>query len=128
MPKPNMTDELAAALRLTVDHIGQTKVTRDTYSKNNRILAVGLARRALADYDRSNPTTTNDSHPPATSRPSLDDLLQIWSVSAPGTWENDEGPEGWFAVSNNDGIVAYFGSENDAFRYRLAEINRALNG
>lgn len=59
---------------------------------------------------------------------SLDDLLEVWSVLEPGMWENDTGPEGWFAVSNADGIVAYFGTETDAYRFRLAEINRALNG
>jgi hypothetical protein len=49
-------------------------------------------------------------------------------VFPPGTWENDEGPKNWYAVANDDGIIAYFGSESDAFRFRLAEINRALNG
>lgn len=58
----------------------------------------------------------------------LDDLLQVWSVHDPGMWENDDGPAGWWAVSNDDGIVAYFGREDAAFRFRLAEINRALNG
>ena len=61
-------------------------------------------------------------------KPTLDDLLQVWCVDAPGLWENDTGPKGWWAVSNDEGIVAYFGSEADAFRFRLAEINRALNG
>lgn len=59
---------------------------------------------------------------------SLDELLDVWSVLEPGTWENDEGPRGWYAVANDDGIVAYFGNEADAFRFRLAEINRVLNG
>ncbi len=58
----------------------------------------------------------------------LDDALETWSVHAPGMWENEEGPKGWYAVSGNNGIVAYFGSERDALRYRLAEINRWLNG
>ena len=44
-------------------------------------------------------------------------------------WENDvRGLENWWAVSNENGIIAYFGKEEDAFRFRLAEINRALNG
>jgi hypothetical protein len=59
---------------------------------------------------------------------SLDVLLETWDVYGPGVWENCEGPEGWWAVANEDGIVAYFGAESDAFRFRLAEINRALNG
>jgi hypothetical protein len=58
----------------------------------------------------------------------LDDLLEIWSVIDPAQWENDAGPEGWFAVSNSNGIIAYFGTEADAYRFRLAEINRVLNG
>lgn len=58
----------------------------------------------------------------------LDELLETWSVYGPGVWENDDGPHGWRAVANDDGIVAYFGTESDAFRFRLAEINRALNG
>lgn len=59
---------------------------------------------------------------------SLDDLLETWQVFEPGMWENDTGPKGWYAVANDDGIIAYFGNEADAFRFRLAEINRELNG
>jgi hypothetical protein len=59
---------------------------------------------------------------------SLDDLLEAWTVYEPGMWENADGPEGWWAVGNNEGIVAYFGAAKDAFRFRLAEINRILNG
>lgn len=61
----------------------------------------------------------------------MDDLeaaLDRWSVMAPGMWENDQGPRGWYAVCNDDGIVAYFATEKDAFRYRLWMINRDLNG
>jgi hypothetical protein len=59
---------------------------------------------------------------------SLDDLLDKWSVMAPGMWENDTGPKGWFAVVNDDdGIVAYFATERDALRWRLDMINRELN-
>lgn len=35
--------------------------------------------------------------------------------------------EGWCAVSNEEGIIAYFGNEVDAFRFRLDYINRKLN-
>jgi len=61
---------------------------------------------------------------------SLDELLEAWSVHAPGMWDNDQGPEGWYAVSSDEagGIVAYFADETSALRYRLAEINRTLNG
>ena len=58
----------------------------------------------------------------------LSELLETWSVLEPGQWENEEGPDGWYAVCNDDGIVAYFGVEEAAFRFRLAEINRELNG
>jgi hypothetical protein len=61
---------------------------------------------------------------------SLDDLLEEWSVLSPGMWDNDAYPalKDWWAVCNDDGIVAYFSQEQDAFRFRLAEINRILNG
>jgi hypothetical protein len=61
------------------------------------------------------------------AKKSLDDLLESWSVLIPGQWENAQGPKGWFAVCNDEGIVAYFGKEEDAFRFRLNEINRVLN-
>lgn len=35
---------------------------------------------------------------------------------------------GWYYVANEHGACAYFGSETDALRFRLAEINRRLNG
>ncbi len=61
----------------------------------------------------------------------LDEMLDRWTVH-----ECDEINEtlgisilpGWFAVSNHDGVIAYFGNESDAFRFRLSEINRELNG
>ncbi len=59
---------------------------------------------------------------------SLEQALEDWSVFPPGEWENDIGPPLWYAVANTEGIIAYFGNESDAFRFRLAEINRELNG
>lgn len=58
---------------------------------------------------------------------SLDGLLEVWSVHEPGSWENDSGPKGWWAVSNREGIKAYFGEEADAFRWRMSQICRELN-
>lgn len=62
----------------------------------------------------------------------IDELLEEWAVHYPGMWENEllDSPllREWYAVSNNDGIVAYFMDEKDAFRFRLDQINRALNG
>ena len=57
----------------------------------------------------------------------LNDALDIWQVHYPGMWENETGPEDWFAVSNDEGIVAYLTTEADAFRYRMWEVNRTLN-
>lgn len=57
----------------------------------------------------------------------LDELLEEWSVCPPGLWENNHGPKEWYAVCNNDGIIAYFGSEKDAFGFRLFKINQLLN-
>ena len=34
---------------------------------------------------------------------------------------------GWYPVSNEDGIIAYFGREEDALRFRLDYINQLLN-
>ncbi len=61
---------------------------------------------------------------------SLDELLNEWSVMSPGMWDNDNAKTlgDWYAVCNDDGIVAYFGNKKDAFRFRLVEINRILNG
>ena len=59
----------------------------------------------------------------------FNDLLQSWTVLESGIWENEDGPKVWWPVSNHEeSIVAYFCREEDAFRFRLAEINRSLNG
>jgi hypothetical protein len=36
--------------------------------------------------------------------------------------------DGWHGVSNQEGLIAFFGTEEEAFRYRLDFINRVLNG
>lgn len=58
----------------------------------------------------------------------LDNLLAQWSVFDPGTWDNEDAPGTFYAVANTDGIIAYFADASDAYRFRLAEINRRLNG
>lgn len=62
----------------------------------------------------------------------LDEALNHWAVFDPGMWENEMSNtiiKDWYAVCAEDrGIYAYFGTEADAYRFRLAEINRALNG
>lgn len=57
----------------------------------------------------------------------ITDWLEAVQVMAPGMWENDCGPKDWFAVCNDEGIIAYFGDETDAFRFRLDYINRQMN-
>lgn len=63
------------------------------------------------------------------THPNLTELLEFWFVAAPGMWDNDDGTIGWWAVGNDDqGLIAYFKNEQDAFRFRLDQINRTLNG
>lgn len=63
------------------------------------------------------------------ARKDLNTLLDDWSVMDPDLLEdNPLAPKGWWGVTNTQGIIAYFAKEKDAFRFRLAEINRALNG
>lgn len=59
----------------------------------------------------------------------LEEALARFDVHPPGSLPYDAIP-GWWGVSDAEagGIVAYFGEEIDACRYRLAEVNRALNG
>lgn len=63
------------------------------------------------------------------ARPSLEDLLDTWTVLYPESREglNKNWPPGWYAVTNDDGIVAYFAREADALRFRLDQINLTLN-
>ena len=64
----------------------------------------------------------------------LDDLLEEYAVMEVDDQMNEandgklSGILGWWAVVNDEGAYAYFGKEEDAFRFRLAEINRRLNG
>lgn len=66
----------------------------------------------------------------------IDQLLEDWQVEELD-YEDLRDREGadvanylqdWYAVSNTHGIIAYFGNESDALRFRLGEINRELNG
>lgn len=56
----------------------------------------------------------------------LDDLLEQVVMIDPFCWENDDGPGGW-AVADESGIIAYFGTESRACSFRLNEIDRRLN-
>jgi hypothetical protein len=56
---------------------------------------------------------------------SLDDLLQEVNVDLP---DGHELVSGWFMVSTpNEGVVACFADQGDAFKYRLDLINTVLN-
>jgi len=59
----------------------------------------------------------------------IETLLEEISVMDYGLWENNasESLVGWWAVATDLGIIAYFGSEQDALRFRLDYINRILN-
>ncbi len=62
---------------------------------------------------------------------SLNQLLEEVDVLHPGMWENEMSHNhllsSWYAVANHEGIIAYFGDEVDANRFRLDYINRILN-
>ncbi len=64
---------------------------------------------------------------------SLDDWLADVSVLEPydrvAAVEsgNTAWPDGWWAVTDNHGCIAYFRNAVDAFRFRLDYINRKLN-
>lgn len=62
---------------------------------------------------------------------SVDDMVDDFK----GGTENDQKMyqlntllSGWYAVANEEGIIAYFGTQEEAFSYRLNYINRVLNG
>ena len=47
-----------------------------------------------------------------------------WLVHLPGEWENEitkstRTMDTWWAVSNSNGIIAYFGNESDALDFAL---------
>ena len=45
------------------------------------------------------------------------------NILPPGTWENDDGPADWYAVSDYSGIRAYAGTENLALAIAEAMYN-----
>lgn len=59
----------------------------------------------------------------------IDELLEEISVLSPGMWENEVSHilEDWYVVVNSKGVIAYFGNESDALRFRLNYINTLLN-
>ena len=95
---------------------------------------VGEAFGILDTYENEDEDTpTVEATPPTPTPPTtLDELLEYWGVMWPGGWENDLSDTSigdWWAVMNDDdGIVAFFWREEDADRYRMFEIGRALGG
>jgi hypothetical protein len=60
----------------------------------------------------------------------LDTLLeeiQVQQINESDSSITTKGVDNWFGVSNHEGIIAYFGTEEEALFYRLALINRILN-
>lgn len=57
----------------------------------------------------------------------LDELLDEIAVMGPGMAPVQKEMEDWSAVTTDEGIVAWFGEEAEAFRYRLDLINQILN-
>ncbi len=68
---------------------------------------------------------------------SLDELLNKYLVTDTANWgytntfmKNErrfEAPVEWYAVLDDDGIIAYFANEKDANAFRLMKINMELN-
>ena len=58
----------------------------------------------------------------------LSQLLDEVHVDDPDFWENTPSVSGWYAVSTEEqGAIAFFKDEVDAYRFRLDFINRQLN-
>lgn len=57
----------------------------------------------------------------------LDELLQIWVVLGPDSSRDPRHVVGWWAVANQNGVLAYFHDRTDAHRWRLDMINRTLH-
>lgn len=62
-------------------------------------------------------------------RPDLDEALDMVTVQ-PVDPMGENSLNGWHSVARDEdgGIIAYFAQESDALRFRLAEVNRILNG
>ena len=57
----------------------------------------------------------------------LDDLLDAVKVVSVGS-DTSNCPNGWYALVDESGVVAYFCHEEDAFSFRLVLVNARLNG
>jgi hypothetical protein len=64
-------------------------------------------------------------------RKTFEQLVEEYHVEFSGMWENELSQVNspiseWHGVSNDDGIIAYFGESDDAILFREAKINRIL--
>lgn len=57
----------------------------------------------------------------------IDDILEAIDVMPPGMWANPTGPEDWYSVVTDQGIVAYAADETLACKIRLWLVNDLLN-
>lgn len=101
-------------------------VSEDDLDKNPDVFRSLVADRIRDDLNREE--IFNTPKPKQEEHLTLDDVLGIWGVLSPDMWINDFGPLGWWAVVDEENIVAYFENEITAYRFRLSEINRMLNG
>lgn len=59
--------------------------------------------------------------------PSLDDALECFVVVPPNEHSKGASVNHWWAIGDDEGIIAYFATEVDACRYRLVLVNMACN-
>ena len=123
-------------MKMGIAPYGSEYETEDDRREHNRPIpyyAFNEDGEQVHDYDYGDdddePTESaqwpDDVDEPPTK--TLDAALEKWQVHEPYMWENTEGPKGWYAVSDDTGIVAYFVNSVSAFRWRLDMINRDLN-
>lgn len=94
-------------------------------SRDERFVAIRRSRALIAELAE---LLAEAERIPEPARPMLDQALRSVTVLEWGEWWNQTGPPDWYAVDVNGEIVAYFGNEEDAYRFRLAEVNRMVNG
>ena len=58
----------------------------------------------------------------------IDELYEKWYVSPPGRWNfNGISIDFWSVGNTDEGILAFFKKEADAWRFRKDKIKRILN-
>lgn len=57
-------------------------------------------------------------------------MIEELDIICPGMWENDLSEsiiKDWWAVCNSEGIIAYFGNEEDACNFKEFKIQQQIN-